>query len=251
MDSRQAKEILTLYRPNSTNAADPQMAEALEAVQRDPELAAWFDQHCAVYNAIRSKLKEIPVPADLKRNILSLDVDHRRIVQLFRPKWLATVAAALVLLTAIFWFMLPHKESAFLRWRNTMARMVQRRVYFRNMVTGDQIQIGEFFRTNGAPVDNALPKTLQKLPPEGGAVVPWENHPVAVLCLDAREKGADEKNDLWVFLAKSSDVAKASNKKTAQFEKIGGLMTASWTAGDTVYLLVGRGDERELQKYLE
>jgi len=251
MDSRQAKEILMLYRPGSTDAADPQMADALEVVQRDPELAAWFEQHCAVYTAIRGKLKEIPVPADLKRCILVEHADHRRVIPLFRPALLATAAAALVLLTAILWFMLPSKEDTFLRWRNTMARMLQRRVYFKTMVTGDKTQIGEYFRTNGAPVDDALPKNLQKLPAEGGAVLPWENHPIAVLCLDAREKSADEKNDLWIFLAKSSDVAKVPDKKSAQFEKIGNLMTASWSEGGTVYLLVGRGDERELQKYLE
>jgi hypothetical protein len=251
MDSRQAKEVLTLYRPGNTDAADPQIAEALEVVQRDPELAAWFNQHCAVYNAIRGKLKEIPVPADLKHRILAQHVDHRRIIRLFRPAWLATAAAALIVLTAIFWFMSPNKENTFVRYRERMARMVQRRIYFTTMVTGDQTQIGEFFRTNGAPVDDALPKALQKLPAEGGAVVPWQNHPIAVLCLDAREKSADAKNDLWIFMAKSSDIPKVPHKKATQFEKIGGLMTASWTAGDTVYLLVGRGDERELQKYLE
>lgn len=251
MDSRQAKEILTLYRPGTTDAADPQMAEALEVVQRDPELAAWFDQHCAVYNAIRGKLKDIPVPADLKHNILLQHVDHRRIIRLFQPAWLATAAAALIVLTAFFWFVSPNKGNTFLRYRERMARMVQRRTYFTTMVSGDQIQIGEFFRTNGAPVDDALPKSLQKLPPEGGAIVSWQNHPVAVLCLDAREKSADAKNDLWIFIAKSSYISKAPHKKAAQFEKIGGLMTASWTAGDSVYILVGRGEERELQKYLE
>lgn len=251
MDSRQAKEILSLYRPGSSDAVDPQMAEALEAVQRDPKLAAWFDQHCAVYNAIRSKLKEIPVPADLKRRIMVEHVDDRRIIRLFRPAWLATAAAALIVLSAIFWFMLPVKENTFVRYQDRMARMVQRRTYFKNMATGDQTQIGEFFRTNGAPVNDMLPKSLLKLPAEGGAIVTWQNHPVAVLCLDAREKTTDAKNDLWVFMAKSSDLANTPKKKSAQFEKIGGLMTASWTAGETVYLLVGRGDKGELQKYLE
>src|ERR1700722_3690134 len=134
MDSRQAKEILALYRPGSIDATDPQMAAALELVQRDPDLAAWFEQHCAVYTAIRGKLKEIPVPPSLKQSILSRQVDHRRIIQLFRPSWLATAAAALVILTAIFWFMIPSKEDTFMRWRNTMARVVQRRVYFKTMV---------------------------------------------------------------------------------------------------------------------
>jgi hypothetical protein len=39
MDSRQAREILLLYRPDSTDAADPLVAEALEVAKRDPELS--------------------------------------------------------------------------------------------------------------------------------------------------------------------------------------------------------------------
>jgi hypothetical protein len=251
MDSRQAKEILSLYRPGSIDLADPLMAEALELVQRDPELAAWFKQQCAVSSAIRAKLKEIPVPADLKHRILTEHADRQRVIHVFRPTLLAMAAAALVLLTAIFWFMSPHKENNFLSYRDRMARMVQRRVYFTSMEHGDQNQIGEYFRANGAPLDDALPKNLRTLPPEGGTVLLWQNHPVSVLCLDGREGGAGETNDLWVFMAKTSDVAKVPGNKSTQFQKIGELMTASWTAGDTVYLVVGRGDERQLQKYLE
>jgi hypothetical protein len=70
MDSAEAREILKLYRPDSTDAADPQTAEALSLVDRDPELDHWFREHCEVYTAIRAKLKQIPVPADLKRKIL-------------------------------------------------------------------------------------------------------------------------------------------------------------------------------------
>jgi hypothetical protein len=241
-----------LYRSDSPDANDPQTAEALEVMRRDPDLAAWFEQHRSAQEAIRGKLKAIPVPPDLRRRILDAHVDHRRVVHLFgAPMLVGLAAAALIVITASFWISHSSDQQTFVHYRDRMARKVQRRVYFTSMVTGDQTQVSNYFRTNGAPTDEALPKNLVKLPLEGGAIVLWENHPVSVLCLDAREKGATENNDVWVFIAKRADMTKLPDKKSTQFEKIGGLMTASWTAGDTIYLVVSRGDRQDLQKYLE
>src|SRR4051812_12793576 len=103
MDSSQARKALELYRPGTTDALDPQMAEALQAVQHDPELAKWFDEHCGSYIAIRNKLKQIEVPPDLKRKILLENVGRRRIIPFNRPAvWLAA-AAAIVLLASAAW----------------------------------------------------------------------------------------------------------------------------------------------------
>lgn len=252
MDSGNARKILMLYRSDSPDANDPQTAEALEVMRRDPELAAWFEQHRSAQEAIRGKLKAIPVPPDLRRRILDAHVDHRRIVHLFGPPMLfGLAAAALIIVTASFWFLRSSDQQTFLHFRDRMARKVQRRVYFKDMVTGDQTQVSNYFRTNSAPTDEALPKNLAKLPLEGVTIVSWENHPVSVLCLDAREKGATENNNVWVFIAKSTDMTKVPDKKSTQFEKIGRLMTASWTAGNALYLVVARGDQHDLQRYLE
>ncbi len=251
MDSGQAKKVLILYRKDSVETGDPQTAEALDAVRRDPELATWLEQHRSAQEAIRSKFRDIPVPPDLKRRILDTHVDHRRILHLFGPTLFGLAAAAMVAFTVTFWLLYPRYEHTFVRYRDRMARMVQRRVYFTSMMTGDHYQISDYFRTNGAPTDEALPKNLQKLSVEGGTILPWENHAVSVLCLDAREKGGEEKNDVWVFIASTANVSKGPNKKATEFEKIGDLMTASWTAGNTIYLVVARGGEQDLQKYLE
>src|SRR4029079_15043537 len=52
MNTQQAKEILSLYRPGTADAEDPSFAEALRLCERDPELERWFSEHCAVYSAL-------------------------------------------------------------------------------------------------------------------------------------------------------------------------------------------------------
>ena len=70
MNSSEAKEVLLLYRPGTADAADPQIAEALELARRDPELGRWFEQHRAFQKAMRAKFRQIEVPAHLKTSLL-------------------------------------------------------------------------------------------------------------------------------------------------------------------------------------
>ena len=78
MNCSEAKEVLLLYRPGSTDAADPQIAEALELASRDPELRRWFDQHSAFQKAMCAKFQQIEVPAHLKASLLIRGQRSRR-----------------------------------------------------------------------------------------------------------------------------------------------------------------------------
>lgn len=254
MDSRQAREILALYRPGSTDAADPRMAEALDQVKRDPELAAWFQEHCAVYTALRGKLKAIPVPPGLKRQIIVGRADHARIIPLPGAVKILLAAAAIVLLTTIVWFAFNNvrpSENTFALYRDRMARSVQRTATtYMKMVSTSQADVLAYFRASQRPADFALSKTLQQLPAEGGSAFTWQNHPVEMLCLNAGTDAAGNRNDLWVFVIDKNVMPDAPGA-TTQFRQVGNLMTASWSAGDKVYVLAGRGTDEDLKKYLE
>ena len=69
MNTREAKEILLLYR-GPLDDADPQFREALAHAQRDPELAQWLREQTICYDAIRAKLCEIEPPIDLPHKII-------------------------------------------------------------------------------------------------------------------------------------------------------------------------------------
>jgi hypothetical protein len=253
MDSRQAKEILALYRPGSIDAADPLMAEALDQARRDPELAAWFQEHCAVYTAIRGKLKSIPVPPGLKRTIIVERVEHGRVIPLPGAAKILLSAAAIFVLTAVVWFLFnaPPSQDTFSRFRDRMARSVQRSTApYMKMRSTNQLDIREYFRASNRPADFPLPQNLQQLPGEGGSVLTWNNHPVEMLCLNAGQDAAGRTNNLWVFVMSKSAVPDAP-ATGPQIVQVGRLMTASWTLGDNVYVLAGRGNGDDLKKYLQ
>jgi hypothetical protein len=253
MTRDEAKKILVHYRPGVTDDNDPQFAAALDLVRRDPELAAWFQQQCAVFDAIRGKLKSIPVPQGLRRQIIVEHVENTRILPLTSRLLLVSAIAALALLTAIIWFQFkPGPQKGFENYRDIVARKVQRG-YFMDMHEKDQAKIREFFHAKGAPADFVLPASLGKLSGEGGVAFNWNRHPVSLLCLNAAGKPG-EKNDLYLFVTDRSGVpgAPAPGDKPT-FKQVNLFMTMTWTVGDHVYLLTASGgeDEAALEKYLE
>jgi hypothetical protein len=251
MDSRQAREILVLYRPNTMDAADPMISEALEAAQRDPELAAWLEEHGAVYSAIRGKLKEIPIPADLKRRIILDHASRSRVIKFPAAVKYALAAAAVIALTITGWlWFAPANNSGFAQYRVRMASKAARG-YNMDFFVPDQAAIRAEFVARKLPVDYTFSKTLGSLPATGGAVAKFEEHPVEMLCLYDGVNSGGGRNDLWVFVAARSSVPGAPLPGKKEFLTTSGMMTVSWTQGDKVYLIVGAGDEKTLGKYLE
>jgi hypothetical protein len=253
VDSRQAREILVLYRPGTTDAADPQMAAALDQVKLDPGLAAWFEQHCAVHQAIRAKLKTVSVPANLKREIIISRDDHPRITHFGRiiplppAAKILLAAAAVVVITAIAWFQFNARpaENTFSRFADRMARSVQRgSAPYMQTYTTSQSEVFAYFKSKDRPADFNLSDSLKQLPAAGGSAITWNNHPVEMLCLKGNA------GNLWVFVMDKNVVPDAPGSKT-QFRKIGSLVTASWSSGDKVYLLAAAGTDEDLKKYLE
>src|SRR5207237_4844857 len=68
MNTKQAKEILLLYR-ESIDDGDPQSRQALMHAQDDPDLAQWLREQTSCYNAIRSTLLEPEPPRNLSEGI--------------------------------------------------------------------------------------------------------------------------------------------------------------------------------------
>src|ERR1700747_1104240 len=115
VNNQEAKFILSAYRPSGEDACGAAFAAALEQVNRDPDLAAGFAEQRALDGATSDAICSIPIPRDLRANILA----GPRITRArFRPRRPVLVysAASLALLDIIdaVWTRPPRLDQ----WQN-------------------------------------------------------------------------------------------------------------------------------------
>ena len=245
MNNDEAKRILAAYRPESQDAADPQVSAALQQVERDPALKAWFERHSAFQNSIRESFRQIPVPSDLPdkilrpSNIVTIDAWWQR------PVLFATAAGIIILIAlSAFWFTRSTEDSLAV-FRNRMVGTALRE-YRMDIVTNDMMQIRQFLTRNRAPADYELTGTLAKLVPVGAGLLSWQGQPVSMVCLDSGEM--NKTNVLYLFIVDRSAVARPPTA-APEIKNVNRLTTASWTLGNKVYLLAAPSSAEELKRF--
>ncbi len=100
MNNQEAKFILSAYRPSGEDAVDPKVAEALEQVRRDPELAEWLANKRAFDVAMSDIVCSAAIPRDLRGNILAGGKISQPKLWRTRPVIFA-LAAAIVLFAVV------------------------------------------------------------------------------------------------------------------------------------------------------
>jgi hypothetical protein len=242
MTNDQAKEILVLYRPGTSDLQDPEVAEAIALSRRDPELAVWLEEQTALYRAIQSKFKQIEVPIRVRQKILA---EKPLIIRQWRgPTVLAAVAAIILLLGLSLRWLASPETSSFSTYRQRMVRTAMQR-YVMELRTNDLEQIREFLARNNGIADYVLPKALEQMPGDGCAAVRWHNRKVSLICFDLGNQ-----EDLYLFVINRADLSDPPFSDSPQLAKIGRLVTASWSTGEKTYLLAGPGDETFIRKFL-
>jgi anti-sigma factor RsiW len=237
----EAKRVLLAYRPGTADADDSQVAEALAESRRDSRLHEWAVQQAAFQQGVRTTLREIPVPPDLRERILARN-------KVVAPRWwqkLSVVAAAAViaLLLGLGWLLSPPSTGrSFETYRDRMVRAVLRQ-YNMDIVTNDMTVIRRFLVTKNAPSDYTLPPGLLNLPVSGAGVLSWRDSRVSMVCLDAANQGT-----LFLFVVDRDSVAGAPGPARV-FDPVSKLMTVSWSEGGRTYVLAGNGSQETLQRY--
>ncbi|HWQ90106.1 MAG TPA: hypothetical protein VN673_00425 [Clostridia bacterium] len=243
MTPSEAKQVLLLYRPGRNDEEDPEIRSALALTRTDPELALWFEQHCAFQNAMRAKLRSVPAPVDLKAAILGQSRIVRPAFWQRPPAWLAA-AAALVLLAGVATVLLrPGLPDRFVHFQNRMVGTALRE-YRMDIVTNDMSQVRTFLASRGAPGDYEVTPGLERLKLTGGGVLRWRNHPVSMVCFNR----GDEQM-LFLFVMDRSAV-KDAPPETPEVTTTHELATVSWSKGDKTYVLAGPEESNFLKKYL-
>jgi hypothetical protein len=251
MTRDQAQKTLLLYRPGTADAAEPEIAEALALAQQDAELSRWLAQQVAQQEIVRAKMRQMPVPAGLKEQIIS----ERRVFAQKRVVRLAvTWMAALAGVMAIGWWAAavlqpPPDDDTFSNYRNRMVSAALRD-YSMDLETNDAVKIRAYLAQQGAAENYELPAGLQKAAAAGCAIQHWQRAKVALLCFRTGQPlPPGGKSDLWLFVVDRAAVKGAPADSEPHFAKVNKLMTATWTQGTKLYLLGAAEDERTLRSW--
>ncbi len=257
MNNDEAKQILLLYRPGTSDAEDPDTAAALALAKADSELSRWLEEHCARQVALREKFRQLPVLAGLKEQIISEGAAKAKAVSR-REKitGLAAVAAIVIALMAIGFFVLPHKQTppevntTLAEYKTEMAYHALS-YYGMDLTTNDAGQIQAYLAKNQAPSDYTLPAGLQKISMTGCAIQGWQSTKASMICFNTGKlPQGGQHSDLWLFVVDRTKVKDAPTIASPQFGTVNGLMTVAWTQGNNLYLLGARSDEETLKKFL-
>ncbi|MFZ0828735.1 MAG: hypothetical protein WAO02_15060 [Verrucomicrobiia bacterium] len=251
MNRDQAKTILLLYRPGTTDAGDPEIAEALALAKQDSELTRWLVEHCTRQEALRTGFRKLPVPAGLKEQIVSEQAARAKVgIRRQRAVLVAlAVVAVLVALTPL-WFPPRRSHDTYVVYRDQMAS-VALRGYGMDLMTNNPASVRAYLAQNHAPADYVLPAPLEKTAVSGCAIEDWQGAKVSMVCFrTGRPLPPGDPSDLWLFVIDRSRVKDSPPAGSRQFVQVGRLRMVTWTAGEKLYVLGMEGDETALGQYL-
>jgi uncharacterized membrane protein YbaN (DUF454 family) len=250
VNREEAKNILLLYRPETADAGDPQIAVALALAKQDPELARWLDEHCARQNALRAKFRQIEIPAGLKEQIISERAAQEKFIfwqRNFAPA-AVTVMAIIIgfIILAPFWFH-SRADDTFAIYRSRMVNTALRG-YAMDLAANNPAQIRAYLAQNHAPANFILPAALQQVALTGCAIEHWQGAKVSMICFHDGKPNAP--GDLWLFVIDRASVKDVPADASPQFSKVNQLITATWTQDGKLYLLGTEGDAQTIRRFL-
>jgi hypothetical protein len=256
MNPGQLKQILMIYRPGTTDADDPEIAQALALVPGDPELARWFQEHCARQNALREKVRQIAPAAGLREQIISEHAARTKAARREKILAMASVMAIIASLALLASFYLPRKPripppipNTLANYQNQMMSVALSGYYMTAMTNLDQVH--SWLAQNHAPSDYVLPAGLTHAAVTGCTVQTWKDARASMICFrQGKTLPPGQPGDLWLFVIGQSAVNNAPVGASPQLTTVNGLITATWTQDGKLYVLAARGDQHTIQKYL-
>jgi hypothetical protein len=251
MTREDAQRTLLLYRSGTSDAVEPEIAEALTLAKQDAELSRWLELHCAQQATLREKIRQIPVPDGLKEQIISERpiFTRQRIALRAVALALAAVAVMLICWRAGVIGNGPSADENFSVYRTRMVSAALRG-YSMDFESGDPEKVRAYLTKEKVATNYELPTGLKKAATTGCAVEDWEGTKVALLCFsDSGPQSARGKSDLWLFVVDRDAVKDAPISDMPQFAKVNKLITASWSQSGKLYLLGSFEDEQTIRRW--
>lgn len=247
MDRQEAKLVLQSHRPTDLDTSQPGFAEALALVDSDPELKAWWEAQQAFDQKVAEKFAEVPIPDDLRANILA-----GRKIEPFAPRpqfsfWLAA-AAAVAILCAMGTVYHASWESG--RHVSTGQYSQAALGFLGNdspslaMTSSDHDKIVAWLKEQNAPTGE-LPSKMTDLPSVGCQKFVVNGHNVSLICFNL----ADGKL-VHLFMVDQDALSDPPSRSAPDFTQIGPWSMASWSDGRMSYMLATQAGADALRQLL-
>ena len=245
MNNEEAKALLHGYQFDATEPGNPEMAEALAQVQRDPELLVWFQQQRALDAAVRDKLQQVRVPEGLAGKILA-GHPARRVPRPNRNRWLLALVASIVFLVSLTVLLVQRSRPPVGQFAAMRVDMVEfLREFPRLDLTTDRLpEVREWLHQQHPLTKASLPDALGRFPSIGCRTVKWEGRQLALVCFMV------DGHVMHLFVLPRTAFPEVTLPTTPLLAKVGSRNTASWSSGDTLYLVVTEAEQAQLQRIL-
>lgn len=241
MNSKEAKQLLEVYRPGGADAEDPQFKEALQQARRDPALGDWFREQQTFDAAFAGSLKEASAPGDLRDSILA----GRKIVKL--PLWrdwrLRAAAAAVVILAVAGGLLATGRQERFPEFRAELIEQAWDGQAHLDFESSDVHHIRQWLARQNASADFTLPAGLRDTHLVGCRIVETDGRRVPMICL------ADGPRHMHLFVVDGTPFADLPPQGTPDFQKCGVWKTTTWQHRGRTYVLTGMKYQTFVSKF--
>jgi len=162
MDNKQAKILLSVYRPHGQDAHDPFFADAIRQAERDPSVAAWFKREQRFDADFAAALGSITAPPDAKTMIkatMGASAGRRRV------RWpLALAASVAIVFAATFAFQHLRRPTGMpLPEHATLAQLATNLAEHHatiGLMSSDMARIQQWLLDRQGPQPDVLPRGL-------------------------------------------------------------------------------------------
>lgn len=258
MDNEQARFLLSAAHPSGRDADRPEIAEALDHAQRDPELAAWLARERAADLAIMRKLRELEPDPALRARLLAGGRASRRRSRVHRA-WrvtLAWAAVAVVVLGAGSWFaMHPRRDvepagtqsrpAPLLAWQRDAVAIFSAPDFRLDMQDTRYPPLEKFLAAHGLPVADEPPFTGGIASAVGCKVLDWRGTRVSLACFLS-----DTGELVHLFVRRRDGLDTAQLGGSALRMQVGDYATATWLQGDRIIMVASRLPAEALERML-
>jgi len=243
MNSQEAIFTLQAYRHHPGEASDPLLAEALEQVRQDPELARWLEQDRQLFDLLSQSLETIAVPPHLQAQILAGARLVRPVPWWQHPLRLAAAAVLMLLATAGLFRLLGPDPVPFTQFRDDMTRQLASLDHLDHLDPQAEA-LQHWLAEAHYPADFDLPAKLKELTAIGCRLLDWDHRKVSLVCFNV-----DEGRAVHLFVMDRPATMKLPPSSGSECSPCGRWQTIAWARDNKIYLLAGQQEE-DLKKVL-